>query len=328
MKHLAILVPDEQINLGTVACITGSFQIFNEANSFQEKNGKSATFHVELVGASREKFLDHNHLSIRHQRVVSDLTQSDLIIIPASLIRSYETATCNNRVLIDWVKKQYMQGAEVASMCAGIFTLASTGLLAGRTCSTHWALSDHFKMQFPEVHLQTDKLITDEGGIYTNGGAYSFLHLLIYLIEKHYDRQTAVHCAKYFQIDVDRNLQAEFAIFVGHKKHDDQAILDAQQFIEDNYQEKISIEALSTQYGIGRRSFDRRFIKATGLTPLDYLQRVKIEAAKKSFENTRKNINEVMYDVGYNDTKAFREVFNRVTGMSPIAYKAKYNKAS
>lgn len=211
-------------------------------------------------------------------------------------------------------------------MCIGSFMLASTGLLACKTCSTHWALSENFRDLYPGVDLQTDKLITDENGIYTNGGAYSFLHLLIYLVEKFYDRSTAIHCAKYFQVDMDRDQQAEFSIFNGHKKHSDEAILVAQQMIEAQYPGKISIEKLAAGLNIGRRNFDRRFIKATGLTPLDYLQRVKVEAAKKMFEATRKTVAEVMYDVGYNDVKAFRDVFSRVTGLSPLDYKIKYNK--
>jgi transcriptional regulator GlxA family with amidase domain len=231
-------------------------------------------------------------------------------------------------LLIDWVAKQYKQGSEIASMCAGSFMLASTGILSGKKCSTHWALSESFRELYPNVNLQTDHLITDENGIYTNGGAYSFLHLLMYLVEKIYGRQTAIHCAKYFQIDLDRNLQAEFSIFSGHKKHGDDEILNAQKFLEENYQERISIEKLSFDLCIGRRNFDRRFIKATGFTPLDYLQRVKIEAAKKMFETSRKTVNEIMYEVGYNDAKAFRNVFSRVTGLSPFDYKVKYNKES
>lgn len=151
------------------------------------------------------------------------------------------------------------------------------------------------------------------------------MNLLVYLVEKFYGRETAIHCAKYFQIDLDRHLQAEFSIFNGHKKHHDDVVLNAQNFIEENYQDKISIEKLSAEFGVGRRNFDRRFIKATSLSPLHYLQRVKIEAAKKSFESSRKLVNEVMYNVGYNDAKAFRKVFNRVTGMSPTDYRSKYN---
>ena len=134
------------------------------------------------------------------------------------------------------------------------------------------------------------------------------------------------YSSKVFQVDVDRNTQSSFAIFSGQKNHDDAVILKAQSFIEENYQDKITIESLSTKFGVGRRNFDRRFIKATGITPLDYLQRVKIESAKRSLENTRKSVNEVMYEVGYNDTKAFRSVFSRVTGMSPLLYKSRYNK--
>jgi len=326
MKHLSILVPDEQTTMSTIACIVGAFQVFTEANNYQERKKQPPLFKVELVGASRSEFLTHHFLSVKHHAVVDEIAQTNLVIIPASLIRSYDTATNNNKRLIDWVARQYKQGAQVASMCAGSFMLAATGLLSGKTCSTHWALSENFRLLFPDVHLQTDKLITDENGIYTNGGAYSFLHLLLYLVEKFYDRQVAIHCAKYFQIDLDRNMQAEFSIFNGHKMHNDEVVLTAQQFIENHFHEKISIEKLSADLRTGRRSFDRRFIKATGLTPLDYWQRVKIEVAKRAFETTRKTVNEVMYETGYNDAKAFRDVFARITGLSPIAYKSKYNK--
>ena len=326
MKHLSILVPDEQTNMSTVACIVGALQVFSEANNFLTKKNEKGLFKIELVGAQKNEYLINNLLSIKHQVAIDEINNTNLIIIPASLIRSYVTSTKNNQLLIDWVAQQYKLGAEVASMCAGSFMLASTGILSGKTCSTHWALAENFRTLFPDVHLQTDRLITDENGIYTNGGAYSFLNLLMYLVEKFYDRETAIHCAKYFQIDLDRNLQAEFSIFNGHKKHHDEAILTAQKYLEENYRDKISVEKLATELNIGRRNFDRRFIKATGFTPLDYLQRVKIEAAKKLFETTRNTVNEIMYEVGYKDAKAFRDVFSRITGLSPLEYKSKYNK--
>jgi transcriptional regulator GlxA family with amidase domain len=179
---------------------------------------------------------------------------------------------------------------------------------------------------FPNVHLQPDKLITDENGIYTNGGAYSFLNLIIYLIEKYYDRQTAIFCSKVFQIEMDRQSQSPFIIFTGQKQHGDEMVKEAQMYIESKLHEKISVEDLSSKFAVARRHFDRRFIKATGNTPVEYSQRVKIEWAKKAFENTRKTINEVMYDVGYSDVKAFREVFRKITGISPLEYRNKYNK--
>ena len=228
--------------------------------------------------------------------------------------------------MVEWISNQYKNGAEVASICTGAFLLASSGLLDGKTCSTHWAAAENFRIMFPEVNLQTDHLITDENGIYTNGGAYSFLNLVIYLIEKYYDRRTAIFCSKVFQIEMDRNSQSEFAIFTGQKRHEDEVVKKAQAYIEGNLQEKISMEHLSSIFSVGRRNFDRRFIKATGNTPVEYLQRAKIESAKKALETTRKTINEVMYEVGYSDVKAFREVFKKITGMSPLEYKGKYNK--
>lgn len=211
-------------------------------------------------------------------------------------------------------------------MCTGAFLLASSGLLDGKSCSIHWNSVDKLKEFFPEVQVKRDKLITDEDGIYTNGGAYSFLNLLIYLVEKYFDRQTAIYCSKIFQVEIDRQTQSAFTIFTGQKTHGDEVVKKAQTYIEENFYEKISVSDISQRFAVGRRNFDRRFIKATGNTPVEYLQRVKIESAKKALETTRKSINEVMYEIGYSDTKAFRKTFKNITGMSPLEYKNKYNK--
>ncbi|MBN2637160.1 MAG: helix-turn-helix domain-containing protein [Prolixibacteraceae bacterium] len=322
MKHLSIIVPNGENNLSS---IVGSYKIFTRANSVWREKYGADRFKTELVGVSDEVLFHQGLFSTKPHTQISNVEHTDLIIIP-SLNHNYEKALNENELLVKWLVKQYKVGASIASICTGAFLLASTGLLDNKSCSTHWSVHDTFRQKFPRVHLKTDKLITDENGIYTNGGAYSFLNLIIYLVEKFFDRATAIYCAKVFQIDLDRNLQSEFSIFNGHKKHEDELVLKAQLYIEENYQDKISFERLATGLNVGRRNFDRRFIKATGFTPLNYLQRVKIESAKKNFENTRKTVNEVMYDVGYNDTKAFREVFSRITGMSPISYKSKYNK--
>lgn len=291
-----------------------------------QQRGQAPKYKIELVGATRKNPKGDSLFTVKTNACINDISKTHLILIPSSLVRSYDTATRSNQALIDWITTQHAKGAEVASMCTGAFMLAATGLLEGMTCSTHWAVSEHFATLYPEVQLQTERLITDERGIYTNGGAYSFLHLLLYLVEKHYDRQTAVRCAKVFQIDMDRSMQAEFSIFTGQKQHNDELILKAQQYIERHYRQPLSIGALSERLHVGRRNFDRRFIKATGLTPLDYLQRVRTEAAKRAFETTRKTVTEIMYESGYTDAKAFREVFHRITGLSPADYKAKYNR--
>tara|TARA_R110002050_G_scaffold79810_4_gene170555 strand:+ start:18046 stop:19029 length:984 start_codon:yes stop_codon:yes gene_type:complete len=322
MKSLIILVPNGQNNLSS---IVGAYKIFQRANAYCKSSDKEPVFTVTLAGTSKQIDFHEGLFTVNVQKHIGQIEKSDLVIIP-SLNHNFRQAVTENEDLIAWIREQYQKGAEIASICTGAFILAATGILEGKRCSTHWSVCEEFRKLYPKVNLQPDQLITDENGIYTNGGAFSFLNLIIYLVEKFYGREIALLCGKVFQIDISRNLQSEFSIFDGQKKHDDHAIQEAQQFLEENYQQKFSIDTLAAKLNLGRRNFDRRFKKATYFTPVEYLQRIKVEAAKKAFENTRKNISEVMYEVGYNDTKAFREVFSKITGLSPIDYKMKYSK--
>ena len=324
MKHLTIVVPDGQNTLVTIACIAGAYEIFATANEYWKDTSKKDLFKIELAGISKKVGFYNGLLTLKPEINISAITKTNLIIIPA-FNYTYKKVVKENKLLIDWIEQQYKAGAEVASICTGAFMLASAGLLDGKICSTHWAAEDNFKIMFPKVNLQSEKLITDEKGIYTNGGGYSFLNLMIYLVEKYYDRQTAIYCSKVFQIEIDRQSQSAFTIFTGQKLHRDKMVREAQAYIESNLQKQITVEHLSSRFAVGRRNFDRRFIKATGNTPVEYAQRVKIESAKKAFEISRKTINEVMYEVGYSDVKAFREVFKKITGMAPLEYRSKYN---
>jgi len=317
MKHLTILVPDGENNLSS---IVGAFKIFSRANEYRKP-----VFQVELASISKTVDFHGGLFTARPHKQISEIKRTDLVIIP-SLNHNYHQSTAVNGELIDWIGKQYREGSAVASICTGAFLLAAAGLLEGRSCSTHWSAADDLKKLHPKVNLQTDQLITDEHGIYTNGGAYSFLNLILYLVEKYYDRETAIYCAKVFQIELDRHSQSDFMIFHGQKTHGDEMVKKAQNYIEHRLDEKLVTEDLAASFAIGRRNFDRRFIKATGNTPTEYAQRVKIEAAKKAFETSRKSINEVMYEVGYADQKAFREVFRKITGLSPLEYRNRYNK--
>ncbi len=321
MKQVVIIVPKGYANLSSV---TGAFQILNRANGYWQKMGNRPMMQVSIAGFVTELKLDDGFFSI-HPVNINDLKKTDLLIIP-SVSHEYDRVIKENAPLISWIKEQHQTGAEIASICTGAFLLAATGLLDGKTCSTHWNAAADFKRLFPNVDLQTDKLLVVEQGIYTNGGAYSFLNLMLFLVEKYFDRQTAIFCSKVFQIDMERNSQSPFAIFQTQKNHGDELIDKAQTYIEANLAEKISFEHLASKLAVSRRNFDRRFIKATGNTPVEYLQRVKVESAKRTLEKGRKSIFEVMNEVGYSDDKAFREVFRKITGLSPLDYKAKFSK--
>jgi transcriptional regulator GlxA family with amidase domain len=321
MKNVSILIPETAV----IEAIADPHYMFKAVNQFLMASGKAPLFHVQLVGLTKEIKLENSLYTVHAEKLLEDVKKTDLIFIPA-ISGDIKTALKMNKNFVPWIVDQYNKGAEVASLCIGAFLLASTGLLNGKKCSSHWNAANEFRTMFPEVEFVDGSIITEENGIYSSGGANSYWSLLLYLVEKYTDRDTAILASKFFAVDIDRDSQAAFMMFKGQKGHHDAEILKAQEFIEERYKEKITVEELADKFSIGRRSFERRFKKATDNTVIEYMQRVKIEAAKRSFESSRKNINEVMFDVGYTDTKAFRTIFKKITGLTPIEYRNKYNK--
>jgi len=321
MKTVSILVPESAVLQG----IADPRYMFTAVNEFLKNAGKPPLFHVQLVGQTREVKLNGGTFSIHTDVLLDEVKKSDLVIVPP-LSGDMNAAIKLNAGLIPWIVDQYNRGAEVASLCLGAFLLASTGLLNGKKCSTHWLFANEFRNMFPEVELVDEKVITEENHVYSSGGANSYWNLLLYLVEKYTNREMAILASKFFVIDMGRDDQSPFIIFQGQKYHEDVVVKNAQEYIEHNFQNKISVDELSDKFSVVRRTFERRFKKSTHNTVIEYIQRVKIEAAKKSFESSRKTIYEVMYDVGYTDIKAFRDVFKRITGMPPVDYRNKYNK--
>ncbi|MGZ5247554.1 MAG: GlxA family transcriptional regulator [Flavitalea sp.] len=321
MKNVSIIVPQHSV----MQAIADPQYCFSAVNQFLEISGREPIFCVSLVGATDEIKLNQGRFVVYPDKIYSDVKSTDLIIIPA-LFGNMSDAIESNREMLPWIIEQYEAGAEVASLCVGAFLLASTGLLKGKKCSTHWGFTNEFREMFPDVEVQDGSIVTEENRIYSSGGANSYWNLLLYLVEKYTDRETAILASKYFAIDIDRTNQLSFAMFKAQKDHDDPEVKEAQDYIEKNIEERISVETLASRVSVGRRSLERRFKQATSNSILEYIQRVKIEAAKRSFENSRKNINQVMYDVGYTDTKTFRATFKKITGLTPIEYRNKYNK--
>lgn len=309
-------------NLGS---IDNPRRAFLAVNEYLKNKNEPPMFKVQVVGGSKEIKLNNGMYTVHPDIEIKDVKKTGLIIIPA-FEGDIKEGIEQNKKLIPWIVKQYNKGSEVASLCVGAFLLAATGLLDGRNCSTHWRAGNEFKNMFPNVQLVTDKIITDEHGLYTSGGAFSSANLILYLIEKYAGREAAIHCSKTFQVDMDRYTQSPFTIFKGQKDHNDEHIQKAQEFIEKNVQDKITVDQLASMLAIGRRNLERRFKKATSNSVVEYMQRVKVEAAKMRFETSADNVNEVMYNVGYNDPKAFRSTFKRFTGLSPVQYRSKYNR--
>lgn len=325
MIHISILVPKGSVVIDT---IIAPYNLLKMANSYHKQiKGSNIDFcKVDLVGLSKEPIQYQGLFSVEPTKSVEDIEHTDLIIVSA-ISGNLEQEIANNLAFIPWIKKQRIESdAEIASLCKGAFLLAETGLLNGKTCSTHWTAQELFKAKYPLVNLVPEKIISEDNGIYSSGGAYSFLNFMLYLIEKLYGREVAIWCSKVSEIEFDRFEQSQFIIFNGQKEHDDEPIKSAQQFIEENYSQNLMVDSIAEMVHLSARSFLRRFKKATANTPLEYIQRVKIEAAKKKLESSTQNIQEVMFDIGYSDDKAFRNTFKKYSGLTPMEYRRKYNR--
>lgn len=320
MKHISVLIP---FGHTSVVNIEGAHQIFSFVNKILDDAGKAAALQVQLVGLSKEVSQRKGMFTISPDVLIKDVKKTNLIIIPA-IHGDPQKVMEENKEFIPWILEQYKSGAEIASFCIGSFFLANTGLLNGKPATTHWGYANEFRAMFPEITVLDEKIMTEKDGIYTSGGAYSYLNLVLYLIEKHFGREISIIIAKSFMIDIDKTSQSPFIIFKGQKTHDDEAVKKAQDYIENNYQDKLTVDQIASMIALSRRNFERRFKKATANTVMEYIQRVKIEAAKINLESSRQNVNEVMFKVGYSDPKAFRVTFKKITGLSPIEYRNKY----
>ncbi len=323
MKHLSILVLDDC----TLTSLDTTRQLFLKVNDFLKAKGKKALFEIELVGQTKETLIHDGLYRIRADRLLSEVEQTDLIIVP-QLCGPFPKLVKQNAGFIPWIIGKYNNGSEIASLCAGAFLLASTGLLKGRSCVVHWASAHEFANMFPDVRVEESKIITDERGIYTSGGNYSLSEFdLIPDREIRRPQKMCVFVSKMFEIEIERkNPRGPFMIFSGQKDHLGMKLRYGRRriFIENNYRDKITIESLASYLAVGRRNLERRFRKVTSNTIFEYIQRVKVEAVKKGLETSRKSIIELMMDVDYLDIKSFRDIFKKITGLSPAEYRKRY----
>lgn len=322
MRHISILIPNGQYSIVNIA---GAHQILNWANDVYRQQTQQPLFQIEFVAQAKPAQDKQGYYTVSPSKTLAEIDHTDLIIIPA-VHGDLQQSIQDNQPEINWVVQQYQKGAEIASFCIGVFLLAETGILNGKSCSTHWGHAEDLRQMFPDINVEAENIVTDANGIYTSGGAYAFTNLVIYLIEKYADRSLAIMTAKAFMIDIDKGSQSPFMMFSGQKDHKDALVLKVQAYLEKHFAQKISVEKLALENNLSRRTFERKFKQATGNSVLEYLQRVRTEAAKKQLESGQKSVNEVMYHIGYNDPKAFRTVFKKFVGISPVAYRKKYNK--
>ncbi|WP_143310910.1 GlxA family transcriptional regulator [Chitinophaga vietnamensis] len=310
-----------------LSSVSGVLDIVAGVNGYLAAASAPPAFKITLVSERAKNIQLFLPAQFVDSKTLDEMHEADLIIVPA-FPAGPDPIIEKNQALISWLREMHAQGTEVASLCMGSYFLAEAGLLKGKPCTSHWIAIADMKQRYPDINVLPDLVITDQDGIYTSGGAFSSLNLVLYLVEKFCGREAGIWASKMFSIDIDRNNQAHFAVFQGQRRHEDEEILKAQTYIEQNYHLPISIDQIAEITHMSKRNFIRRFKTATSNTPLEYLQRVKIESAKKALEHGGENISTLMYDVGYNDLKTFRMVFKRITGLTPQDYRRKYSRVA
>lgn len=321
MKSVSLLIHEDIYP----SSIGGIIDLFSGANEWLVEVGRRPMFELELVGERVEDIRLDVPARFCCYKTMDKVIQTDLIIVPgfkgdaARILEKYNP-------FVHWIRKMNEAGAEIASMCVGSFFLAEAGLLNNKPATSHWAAADEIQLRYPLIKVQSDRIITDQGGIYTSGGGFSALKLILYLIEKFCGREAVLMVSKRYSIDIDYESQAHFTVFSGQRQHNDEIILKSQAYIEQHYGTNLSIDQVSALCSTGKRNFIRRFKAATNNTPIEYLQRVRIEAAKKTLENEDCSLEEIMDRTGYQDLKTFRMIFKRLTGLTPRDYRKRYSR--
>lgn len=322
MKKVSIVVPQDTPALA----VTGPLDILTEAGKHWmslDHARKRPYFEIELVSLDKHPVKSLSNYYITCHTTVDKVKKTDLILIP-SLQGDFTRRITSNQKFITMMREQYKKGAEIASFCTGAFLLAATGLLKGKRATTAWGAIGEFKRLFPDISLVSDKIIVDEGRLYSSGGGASFLNLVLYLVEKYCGRETSVFVSKNMLIDMQKAPQNTYAIFRGQRDHNDEIILKVQNFIEHHAEKKIGIDDLVRVALLSRRSLARRFMEATGNSPKEYIQRVKVEEARRMLEFGKETIQEIFYKIGYDDHATFRKIFKKYTGLLPGEYREKF----
>ncbi|MBN1654673.1 MAG: helix-turn-helix domain-containing protein [Deltaproteobacteria bacterium] len=317
MKKVSILATEETI----ATTVLGPMDVFFLAGRLWNviyNTPITPLFEVEVVAEKNGAIKCLNNVLIQPHKTIQDVKKTDLIII--SSITDRRRKPGYNLKTVRWLKNQHRRGASIASVCTGAFLLAETGLLDGKTATTHWGFIDLFRERYPKVNLQPEKLITDEGTLYCAGALSAGIDLSIYLVEKYCGHDVAIQCSKALLHDMGRQTQAPFSVLQFQKRHGDEAVLAVQLWLEENLEKPVDMNHLAHDHAMSRRTFERRFKKATGDTPLFYLQKIRVEAAKKMIEMENVTFDEISHRAGYENSGHFREIFKRHTGLLPTQY--------
>jgi len=305
---------------------TGPMEVFRHAGAlwnYLTGSKPMPRFRVTTASADGRAVRCDGNIQIQPDMAITSVRKTELIFIPTTGI-DVENVVERNAAVVPWLRRWHKRGAAIASVCSGVGLIAATGMLDGKRATTHWGLAERFREKYPQVRWMPELMVTEDRGFYCGGGVHAALDLSLYLVEKFCGHDVAIQTAKALLIETPRAWQSGFAIVPLKTQHSDETISRAQEWLHENFQRDFPLDELARRVGMSVRNFVRRFKQATGDSPLIYLQKLRISAAKRLLESDHRSVQEISDAVGYEDAAFFRELFERHTGVAPSAYRKSF----
>jgi transcriptional regulator GlxA family with amidase domain len=308
----------------TASMIVGVLDILSFASSQHGLKNQRDLFEISIVTETGEPANGFSKFPIHAQRSIRTKSEFDLIYVPG-FVGDLENILPKQSKVIDWLRRQYQKGVIMAAACNGNFLLAEAGVLDGKKATTHWSLINKFRQRYEKITVEPEKIVIDNGSVFSAAGVTAYFNLAIFLVERYGSKDLALTCAKVFLVDSGRKIQTPYQMFQVTKNHGDEEIAQVQDWLEANYPEAITLERMTQVCHLGKKTLVRRFKKVTGETPMLYLQKLRVENAKRMLESKRVTFNEITWKVGYTDISSFHKVFKSETGLTPIEYRSKFS---
>jgi len=322
MKEITVLLLDQMFSSTAI----GPMEVFRHAgwlwNSLTGTKVDRA-FRVTTATADGGPVKCDGGIQIAPNAALKDVGKTDLIFVPTTGV-SVDDVLERNAAIVPWLKRRSTKGVAIASVCSGVGLVAAAGLLDGKRATTHWGLAGRFREKYPRVKWMPELMVTEDRGFYCGGGVNASLDLAIYLVERFCGHEVAMQTSKALLIEMPRAWQAGFAIVPLKTDHADDVISKAQDWIHKNFAKTFALEDPAERVGMSVRNFVRRFKQATGDSPLIYLQKLRVAAAKRMLESNHLSMQEISFAVGYQDVAFFRSLFQRHTGTSPSEYRTRF----
>lgn len=322
LRVAIVALPD-----AVISTLAGIYDVLNGASMMGIASPGQRSFHVRIVGEKPGPLRLASGVPIEVQVSVDDVAETDIVIVPSILLSAAGWQRGRYTKLSEWVKRMHERGARICSACSGVFLLAETGLFSGRDATVHFGYARAFSDLYPDVVIHPERVLVVSGRheeLVSSGASNTWHDLVLYLIAHHVGATVALEVARNFALQWHQDGLTPFMVFEGRTDHGDAEIAGAQDWLRQNFSIGNPVEEMIRKSRLAERTFKRRFVTATGLAPIAYVQRLRIEDAKRRLERTDESVENISWRVGYEDPAFFRRLFKRTTGMAPGDYRRRF----